>query len=333
MMQRGGHDIRIGCIEKEITTRLLSHYGLPHVSIGLSQKEVITKTLDTVRKDFRMVRLIREFNPGIVVSTGIPYASHAAKLSGIPSIAFSDTEIATLVIKSMLPFVSAVCTPSCFSLDLGSKHIRYDGYHELAYLHPNYFEPDPSVLESAGLERGEAFVLSRFSSADSSHDFGWSGFSFRNSADALSFYSSLEKEARVFLTSEQPLPPRLRKYSLDLPFHKFHDLLAFASLYIGEGATIASEAGVLGVPWIFVSSNTRGYLTDQETEYGLGYVIDNKSDAEEKASELLGEENLKRVWQSKREKLLAEKIDVTDFIVRFVEDWPASLSRERGGHE
>ncbi|MCW4026859.1 MAG: hypothetical protein NWE76_05205, partial [Candidatus Bathyarchaeota archaeon] len=70
-----------------------------------------------------------------------------------------------------------------------------------------------------------------------------------------------------------------------------------------------------------------------ETEYGLGYVIDNKSDAKEKASELLGEENLKRVWQSKREKLLAEKLDVTDFIVRFVEDWPASFSRERGGHE
>lgn len=327
LMQDEGHDIRIGCIEKEITKDLLSHYGLPHVSIGPSQKDLLAKSLDTVRKDFRMVRLIKEFDPDIVVSTGIPYASHAAKLSGIPSIAFSDTEIATLVIKSMLPFVSAVCTPSCFSLDLGDKHIRYDGYHELAYLHPNYFEPDKSILSEVGLQEGESFFLVRFSSLDSSHDIGWRGVSAWGDDSLMRLLRDLEDFGRVFVMSEHSLSPDLRKYVLRIPPHRLLDLLPFARMYIGEGATMASEAGVLGVPWIFVSKTDRGYLVDQEQRYGLGYHFTDAEKAREKAIELLEDSQLHEKWKSKRVKLLEEKVDVTKFIVDFVLGWPESFER------
>lgn len=329
MMQRGGHKVRIGCIEKEITKRLLSSYDLPHVSIGLSQKELITKSLDTVRKDFRMVRLIREFNPDIVVSTGIPYAAHAAKLSGIPSIAFSDTEIATLVIKSMLPFVSAVCTPSCFSLDLGSKQIKYDGYHELAYLHPNHFEPDKSVLSEVGMHEGEPFFLLRFSSLDSSHDLGWRGVSAWSDDSVTQLVHDLEGFGRVVIMSELTLSSDLSKYALRIPPHRLHDLLSFARMYIGEGATMASEAGVLGVPWIFVSRTNRGYLVDQEQRFGLGYHFEDAAKAREMAIELLEDPKLRERWKSKRQKLLEEKVDVTKFIVDFVLGWPESFRRMR----
>jgi predicted glycosyltransferase len=326
-----GHETSIGCVEKEITKDLLTHYGLSHASIGPSQKEMISKSLDAVRKDIRMVRLIRDFGPDIVVSTGIPYASHAAKLTGIPSIAFSDTEIATLVIKSMLPFVSAVCTPSCFSLDLGSKHVRYNGYHELAYLHPNRFEPDKSVLSEVGLEEGEAFFLLRFSSLDSSHDLGWRGVSAWGDTSLTQLVRKLEEHGRIFIMSEHTMHPDLSRFHLQILPHRLLDLLSYARMYIGEGATMASEAGVLGVPWIFVSRTDRGYLVDQERSYGLGYHFENAADAEEKALELLEDSRLSEKWKSKRQNLLENKIDVTKFIVDFVLGWPDSFEMAKAG--
>ncbi|MFQ6060528.1 MAG: hypothetical protein ACE5KV_04405, partial [Thermoplasmata archaeon] len=229
-----GHEVRFAAIRKEMTIDLLELLGLDYVIVGTSHKTILWKSLDVVSKDLKLVRLIKDNGFDIVVSAGIPYASQAAKLCGIPSIAFFDTEVSHFVLKTLLPFVSAICTPSCFTADLGTKQIRYDGYHEIAYLHPKYFTPDPSVLEAAGLEKGETFMISRFSSADSSHDIGWSGFSFKNTEDALSFFSALERETRILLTSERPLPARLRKYKLDIPFHRLHDLLSFASLYVGE---------------------------------------------------------------------------------------------------
>lgn len=313
-----------------MTLELLGLLGIDYEIVGTSHRTMLMKSLDMVGKDYRLVKLIKDEEFDIVVSAGIPYASQAAKLRGIPSIAFFDTEVSKFVLRTLLPFVSTICTPSCFTEDLGPKQVRYNGYHEMAYLHPKYFTPDSSILEHVGLDRDETFTLSRFSSADSSHDIGWSGFQFRSPAEAASFFSAIEEKSRVFLTSEHPLPRELEKYRLDIPFHKVHDLLAFASLYIGEGATLASEAGVLGVPWIFVSTMSRGYLDDQEKNYGLGFVVSNKADAEKKAIELIECDDLREEWKVKREKLLSEKIDVTDFAVRFIEDWPDSFAHAKG---
>lgn len=330
LLQRRGHDIEIVALGREITEQLLRIYGLQYMSLGRSHKDLLVKYVDTVRADLRMVRLIKRSRPDILVSTGIPYSAQAAKVCGIPSIAFSDTEIATLVLQATLPFVSAVCTPSCFDSDLGPKQIKYDGYHELAYLHPNYFSPDPSVLDHLGLSKDEDFFVIRLSSADSSHDLGPKMSLLDDVRSAMEILRELEQLGRVFLSSEVQLPGNLRRYETGIPPHKMHDLLAHAAIYLGEGATMASEAGVLGVPWIYVSPTTRGYLKDQEENYGLGFSVGSWESAEEKASQLAQNENLRSDWQSKREALLADKIDVTQFIADFIVNWPNSFTEYSG---
>ncbi len=88
---------------------------------------------------------------------------------------------------------------------------------------------------------------------------------------------------------------------------------------------MASEAGVLGTPWIFISNATRSYLDDQEQKYGLGFRETSLDGAIDRVEEVFALPDLKRSWAIKREALLRDKIDVTDFIVRFVEDWPESF--------
>lgn len=331
MLQQRGHEIQIVALEREVTEDLLKAFGFQYVAVGKSRGDLLVKSLDTVRRDFKMARLIKESKPHVVVSTGIPYSAQAARICGVPSIAFSDTEVATLVLQAMLPFVSAVCTPSCFDLDLGPKHIKYDGYHELAYLHPNYFEPNPSVVEQLEIEKDESYILIRVSSADSSHDLGSKTGLLDDPDSALNLFGWLEQFGRVFLTSEITLPSNFERFLVSIDPHMIHHLISSARLYVGEGATMASEAGVLGIPWIFVSETTRGYLRDQEEKYDLGYVVQDWKSARSKIEEVMRQENLRSSWQAKRERMLRDKIDVAAFIAEFVENWPLSFQKLSGG--
>src|SRR5207253_8405843 len=160
----------------------------------------------TPRKDYRLLRLLRESATEIVVSTGSPYAAQASALRGIPHIAFSDTEIAIAVLRAMLPFTDAVCTPSVFSKDLGLKQVRYAGYKELAYLHPSRFKPQARVLDLIGASLDEKLIVVRFASWDSSHDIRADGQAFHDPTDILSFIRQFGAYGRVLITTERRLP-------------------------------------------------------------------------------------------------------------------------------
>ena len=46
----------------------------------------------------------------------------------------------------------------------------YAGYHELAYLHPNRFRPDPAALDAFGVSPDEPYSIVRFVSWQAVHD-------------------------------------------------------------------------------------------------------------------------------------------------------------------
>jgi len=162
-----------------------------------------------------------------------PSITHIAWLLNKKSIMFTDTEHQKLINFASFPFASYICTPECYTKDLGKKQVRYNSYHELAYLHPNYFKPNPKVLYELGLNESDPYTVIRFVSWDASHDIGQNGIN-----DKLKFVNEIEKYGKVYISSEGPLDYSLQKYSLKIPPEKLHDLLYYASLYVGEGATL-----------------------------------------------------------------------------------------------
>ena len=164
----------------------------------------------------------------------------------------------------------------------------------------------------------------RFVSWDAYHDKGLSGFSDANKLKAV---TELSKYAKVFITSEKELPPTLMPYCIKIPPEKMHDVLANATLFFGESATMASESAVLGTPSIYLDHFGRGY-TDEEKDFGLLFnfkqSIQEQEDAINKGIELLTSKNLKKILQQRREKFLNKKIDVTAFMLWFIEKYPDS---------
>jgi predicted glycosyltransferase len=325
ILETSGHEILVTARNKEVTLYLLDRFGIKYVEVGQYKQSNISKAIEMFRIDYRLYKLAKTFNPDVLVGgVGNVYVAHVSALINKPAILFNDTEHAVLQNLLSYPFASAICTPSCYNKDLGKKQIRYNGYHELAYLHPNYFTPNPAVLDEIGLSEGDTFIILRFVSWTASHDIGHHGIQ-----DKTTLVRELEKYGQVFITSEGRLDGGLAKYQIKVAPEKMHDLMYYATLLYGESATMASECAVLGTHAIYCDFAGRGYTDEEESKYGL--VCNFKSDEDsirssrEKAVELLGNNNLKSIGRKKGAKLLGDKIDVTAFMIWFIENYPGSF--------
>jgi len=314
------HNILFTTRDKEYEIQLLKKYGFYFKSLGKHKKSILGKIFGLVYFDLRLIFVSLKFKPDLYLSHGSPYAAQVSWLFRKPHIALEDTGNLEQI-KLFLPFTDVILTSYSYKLKHGIKQIYYDGYHELAYLHPNRFTPDSSILDLLGVQKDEKYIIFRFVSWNASHDVGQSGLSNEMKIKAV---KELSKYAKVFISSEGELPDDLKTYQIKIPPEKMHDALAFATLFLGEGATMASECACLGTPAIYVNSLTAGALEEQE-KYGLLFGFRNSYGVIEKAIELLNTPNLKEEWQYRRQRMLQNKIDVTAFLVWFIENYPDSV--------
>ena len=179
----------------------------------------------------------------------------------------------------------------------------------------------------------------RFVSFKATHDAQTSGFS-QNMKKKM--VRELEKYGKVIITSEGDLPQSLEKYKLKLPPEKLLSVLYYSTLYIGDGGTTAVEAAVLGTPAIHCAflrdgnkilsaADIHGNFYELQHVYKILYSFSNESEALEKAIELLESNNPKERASEKRANLLKDKINVTDFMVWFIENYPGSFKSMRFG--
>ncbi|MEM4615934.1 MAG: DUF354 domain-containing protein [Archaeoglobaceae archaeon] len=297
--------------------------------VSSSWDRILKLPMDVLKA--KRIILNSNFKPDIVLGFEI-YAPYIAKLIGSESIIFYDSEpdsnlLLKIQMKAYIPFVKAIITPTSYRVNLGRKHLRVASYKELAYLHPSYYSPKDDVLDLMGVSKGEDYVLLRFNAFDAAHDIGISGFTYK---DKIRLVKELEKHARVFISSEAKLPEGLENYALKVSKKRIHDVIYHAKLLVSETGTMTTESAVLGTPAILCHSFAwkMGNFIELEKKYGLIYnfPVSEKDKAIEKAIELVQKENLKKEWQKKREGLLKDKIDITAFMVWFIENYPESFN-------
>ena len=319
-----GHDVKVVAVNKDITTYLLSKYGIKYLLVGDSKFSIYEKVFSLLKWEYKTLKIVREFKPDLIVGRALPHLAHVSALFRKPFVVFEDTEIAKVIHKITIPFASAVVTPQCYIGDFGKKHVRFNGYFELAYLHPKYFKPDDDVLDYLNLSKNDTYTVLRLISWSAYHDVNLKGF---KEGLELEFIRTLEEYGQVFITSERKLPKELEKYKLRIPPEKIHSLLWYANLYIGEGGTMAVEAAILGTPAIHVESTSRGIATGElsgnflelRDKYGLLYFYPDQNQALEKAISILEDKNSKNEWRNKSKRLLKDKVDVTVWMTHFID--------------
>jgi predicted glycosyltransferase len=316
-MEKRGHQIFISASDKDVATKLLKAYGLPFTNLGSYGDTMFKKIRRVPIKDLALYRAVRPFKPDFFVGLGSLRAVHVSWLMRKPCVVFEDDEFSYPYYHW---FAKSVCGFSGFKLT-GKKIIKIPGYKELAYLHPNRFNPG----EASGNK--EKTVLLRFVSWTSFHDSGQKGFDLNFKRRLV---EELSKYASVYISSEEPLPAELDRCKLAIPPEEMHTFLAKADLLVSESETMTTEAAVLGTPVVrcnsYVCDDDKGNFVQLEQRYHLIYSFRDPEAALQKALELIKTPGLKEMWKSKRQHLLSEKIDVTAFMIWLIENYPDSFN-------
>lgn len=301
--------------DRDVMRQLLEHYS--HIpskiisSIGQSNHFPMREMLE---RQLRISTEVVRFRPDIVLSLMGSY-TQSARVLRVPSVVFTDSEFQHFNHKIAHPFATRIYTPECFQKDLGRKQRRYAGYHELAFLHPNWFTPNPALPERLGTAPGQ-YIVVRVSAWDTLHDVGESGFG--NAFDE--FMEVATRKLQVFVVPERgQMSERWRSHQLKVAPHEFHDVLASARFVVTEGASTAAEAACLGVPSIYVNSTSRGYLDDMEQRYGLVSTHTDSRSALSRVLQWLDRSPDAAEMQRAREKLVTDHIDVTRYVVREID--------------
>lgn len=333
MIERG-HKVLFTTRDKEFEKKILDAEELPYVNLGRKRDGKISRVLFNLQCEWRVWRIARRFKADLLLSHGSIVAAHVARLLGKPAIAFEDTFNIEQV-RLYLPFTSVVLTSDYEHPIHSDKVIKYPGYNELLYLHPKRFTPmtREEVERLLGIDTSERYVVLRFVSWHATHDRGHKGITLENKIEAV---RCMSRYARVFISSEAELPSELAEYRLPTAPEMIGHVMAHATLVFGESATMVSEAAMLGVPGIYLDDTGRLYTQDQQERYELCWCysesIDDQKAATAKAVELLAQDpkTLSADMRKRSEKLMHEKIDVTGWLVWFVENYPASVAETRG---
>jgi predicted glycosyltransferase len=319
-----GHQIRILARDYGSTAEILTKAGLPVYAFNSIVRRYL-RLFEIIVHVRNSLKVSKGFTPDIVIGFGVDAAITAALLRR-PCLVFTDSE--PMPVQHLLTrgFASAIITPSCFNKDLGKKHLRIEGYKELAYLHLDYFRPDITIFDELKIARGEKYIILRFNIFDAVHDIGKHGFTV---ADQSNLVQELNKYAHVFISPEGPLAKELEGYRLSIPYERIHHALYYAQLLVTDTQTMTTEAAILGTPAVrcnsFVGPKDMGNFIELEQKYDLIYSYSDSEQAIQKAIELIQQPDLKEQWAKKRQKLLSDKIDVTQFMVDFIENYPESV--------
>jgi predicted glycosyltransferase len=317
-MQQRGHEVKVTSREKDVTSALLNHYKIEYTILSTQKGGFFHLSQEILKRWWELLKIIKEFQPDIITDIGGAFIALPSKLQDIPSVVFTDTEHVFIDKYITFPFSKIVLTPACFKNKLGDKQIKYNGFHEMAYLHPKYFQPNPDILNQLGVDEDQSYFILRFVSWDASHDINQSGFSMDWK---IKIIRKLEKFGKVLISSEKSLPAALSDYAIHIPPHQIHDALYYADLFMGDGATMATESGLLGTPAIYCSSlvGTMGNFIELMDKYEIVFSYKSPGEALKKALEILKTDQYKTIWREKKKKIFEDKIDVTAYMINFFE--------------
>jgi len=320
MAAHEGWKVMFTAKDKEVTLDLLRAENLKYRCLGKHRKGKIGKILSLFSHFSRLFWVAIFFRTDVFLSHGSVPASWVSFLLRRKYIAFEDTGNMEQI-RLYKPFAHAILTTESFKQDFGEMQVRYRGFHEIAYLHPKYFKPNKDIYNYLNVAPDEHFFIFRLISWGASHDVNEKGLETDEKEEIITL---LSKKGKVFISSEAKLPDNLKKYQIKIPPQKMHDALSYATLFVGEGLTMASESAMLATPAILINTMQAETINEQGEEYGLLYQNVNAKEVSRLIEQLLSNNNLKVEWQKKRNKLLQDKIDVSAFTFWFVKNYPES---------
>lgn len=322
-----GHQIFVLTKDVDSIKYLLNFYSIPYTIVGRKPDSILLKYLLQIKFILKTLIFVQKnkIDIGFGVSMTLPIIS---KFSRITTFGLDDDDThETPIAAWFLNKSDYILTPDALAHEnRGKHHIVYPSFHELAYLHPDHFIPDPTVLYEAGIKNDEPYFVIRFNAFKAHHDVGAKGLDRDQKRKLIHL---LEGYGKVFITTEKEIEPEFEPYRLPVSPEKIHSLLYYATLFVGDSQTMTTEAALLGTP-AFKCNSFAGKLSipnEIEKKYQLcfSYLPAEFEEMVEKIIEHLKMDDLKKTFVTRRNKMLKEKTNFTSFLVRLVDGYSESF--------
>lgn len=330
-LKNKGHKVDIVITQKDVLDQLVKNEGWAYTNIFPKGRKIrniptlLSAGINFIITILRLYRYVGKKKYDLFITDDL--LVYIGKIKKVPSIVFVDDDLSVVKQFSLILKMATHClAPSITDLEeFNKKKIGFNGYKELAYLHPNHFFPDPSVVKAINPGQEKYFFI-RLVLLKSYHDMGKQGL---NDENLRSLISVLETHGKVFISSERMLPEDLKKYQLTIEPSKIAHVLYFSELYIGDSQTMSSEAAILGVPTFRINdfAGKISVMNEKEEKYKLSknYLSDEFSVMMDDIIEVLSSGKYKNESREKILKMLTEKIDLSAFMKWFFENYPHSL--------
>lgn len=315
-LRGAGHDVVVLGREYGVTKRLLSYYDLPFRIYGRTDASQFSLARRLPRHFLRIRREMRQFDPDVVFGMGA-YAAVGGLFAGAPSVIVVDSEPDPVDHAVSKRLVDAMLSPHPFRKDLGPSHYTFRGFKECAYLHPDVFEPDPSIRSALGIGPAEPYAVLRLNAFGAHHDLQVSGFTAQQRRELV---ARLSEHLRVFVSDEGDTFDFAESPATQFDPHpaRFHDALAEADLVVADTQTVVTEAALLGTPAVrsnsFVGEDDMGNFLELE-EQGLVENYQSYEAARDRAVELAGDPEAVDRWRHRRDQYVGGLVDLTDLLV------------------
>lgn len=328
ILKQKGYEIDLLVKNKDIIKDLLDAYKVEYHMVRRNErkgKSKIALALSLILLEWNAFCRLISKRPALYIGT---CGSFIEKCAGVPIVSCCEDDAYLIPIYARLayPYASAILSPiSCDNGKWNKKTINYSGYQKLAYLHPNHFQANLDIVKKyIAIDR--AYFIMRFSSFQAYHDYD--GIKGINLEIAKNIIDILKKYGNVYITSERKLEPELEEYRLTINPMDMHHVLAFSDFYIGDSQSMAVEAAMLGIPCVCYNEwvGKVRIMVELENKYHLirGVKSGNPEKLYQTILEMTATPGLRDQFQKLRRKMLSEKIDVTAFLVWFIEHYPES---------
>lgn len=320
---RNGHRTYFVITPKDILEKLLIADNVDYSVLAPREKRnnLFGKLFKIFSSTKQLVSVAKQCKADILVGC-LSQIAYAGLIIKKPSIFVGEDDFSYTWLQGLItyPFVTKILAPNVTNVSIFSyKKTPYQGYQKLSYLHPNYF-----VVKREQKDESRKQILIRLVNLSAYHDLSAKGLNNKLLSDFIAKYSVF---ADIHISAERELPKSFEGYRVKVDVNKIHEFLLNSDLFIGDSQSMAVEAALLGVPNIRVNNfaGKINVLNELEFKYGLTNSLSSENAFKllDLANELLSGETIPNM-KKKRQKMLSDKIDVTAFLVWFIENYPQS---------
>lgn len=283
---------------------------IPFTLIGNHEKTFFGKIADMVRRDLNFLNYYRKMNVGVGTAVGGINITHISWLLAKPSIIFTDDLEYKLGYYLYSPIATHIILPKSIPAQ-GEKFLKYNGFKELAYLHPNHFMANKKALESYNINPHKYVFIREVSNASLNYRKMKMG-------KLIKIIDHIKnKNLKIIISIEdKSLVNIFENHCIILkePIEDIYSLMSYALFTVSSGDSMARESCLVGTPAIYTGGRDMA-INIELIKRSCMFKVEDEKDIKDTIDHVINN-NIKREVQTKIDLAIRnEWVDTTEVIL------------------